>query len=881
MYCHKCGMQNPDEAQRCQVCEAALPDADQQDEAKIFTDLTQYPFRVILASLKNVALPLAIIAAPIVTLVYAFKKLTGSPFFSAIFNSKRPKFQRTNLDEFHRLHRKSFDKYAAYLSQQGFEPLLDFEDLGMIQGNLQRMLVNPQHTVYATLYLTKATGKVTHVSFLAITAQKTYLAVDNTFAVPIHYPRNVIVRHFLGQSLEQTYQHFLELVAERGETPRFLPLKYLLPIGCKVRMYSIEQGLRQGVLSVTGKETPGLATCYHHPSNVAVRVCSSCGTPLCEACYTRYQGRVYCSNCLPETAHVTTPREISVEGGYAGFGVRLLAALFDLALAAVLGVGVYVGAVYGLRRAPMLTASSPLTAPAIAFFVTQLVLVVFAVWYLILSLRRYGCTLGQRVFGLRVVDHDGTPPDTVAAVVRLAYHLLTCIFIFPVIGYLAILFRKTKQGFHDQLAGTFVMTRYPVRKAVLSWGLLLIIAGGSGWYSYHYVTPLLPFVGSMFDPTQFETEIALEPGWVRNFSDPDPGEKVLSFLTREERCIVSTSAGLHAIDIRTGATLWTDETLPNAIIQQAAAAGDDLPLLVFQYWEEKPVLSRLDPASGRVLWQHTLPIEEAQVVFDAQSIVVYTKTWIAEYTINGTLAWQSDDLSGLEYVMLNEGILCAQFSETAATICYRARGTGELLWSWEKSQFTPGYMLQDGYQVVYTPEGDSMLMYLPEQQQLWDTPQPIGYVIAHDDTYLYTSSAAIRREDGRSAFAYPPETHFGCLTDELVVLLNDAPDANELILVAKQSGAEKQRVQGNGWFGVRGLREDEQRLYLAVNRRPAEAQTVAVTSELLVIEKSAFSVQTILIGKNIRSLNFTIFPDEGVVFIPTYQQLGRYLLPKT
>lgn len=66
-----------------------------------------------------------------------------------------------------------------------------------------------------------------------------------------------------------------------------------------------------------------------------------------------------------------------------------------------------------------------------------------------------GQTPGMRVFGLRVVKTDGSALDYVRAFIR--YVGLIISFIVFAIGVIWVAFDANKQGWHDKIAGTYVV----------------------------------------------------------------------------------------------------------------------------------------------------------------------------------------------------------------------------------------------------------------------------------------------------------------------------------------------------------------------------------------------------------------------------------------
>jgi uncharacterized RDD family membrane protein YckC len=83
--------------------------------------------------------------------------------------------------------------------------------------------------------------------------------------------------------------------------------------------------------------------------------------------------------------------------------------------------------------------------------------VVIAVYCAVLWKLR-GATIGDIIFGLKVVRADGAPMEWVTVIVRA----LACFFSFIAVGlgFIWIAFDREKQGWHDKIAGT-VVVRHP------------------------------------------------------------------------------------------------------------------------------------------------------------------------------------------------------------------------------------------------------------------------------------------------------------------------------------------------------------------------------------------------------------------------------------
>jgi uncharacterized RDD family membrane protein YckC len=65
-----------------------------------------------------------------------------------------------------------------------------------------------------------------------------------------------------------------------------------------------------------------------------------------------------------------------------------------------------------------------------------------------------GRTPGMALFGVRVVRLDGTPVNPARSVVRALGYIVSAILM---LGFIWIAVDRRRQGFHDKLAGTFVI----------------------------------------------------------------------------------------------------------------------------------------------------------------------------------------------------------------------------------------------------------------------------------------------------------------------------------------------------------------------------------------------------------------------------------------
>ncbi len=131
---------------------------------------------------------------------------------------------------------------------------------------------------------------------------------------------------------------------------------------------------------------------------------------------------------------------------YAGFWIRVAAALIDTVLLSVL-IGIPLTLIYGSDY----WTSEELVA---GFWdaVFYVVPIVITVWFWV----KYLGTPGKMMLRLRVIDaNTGQSISTAKGIGRyLGYYISAIPFL---LGFVWVAFDKRKQGLHDKLAGTFVI----------------------------------------------------------------------------------------------------------------------------------------------------------------------------------------------------------------------------------------------------------------------------------------------------------------------------------------------------------------------------------------------------------------------------------------
>ncbi len=153
-----------------------------------------------------------------------------------------------------------------------------------------------------------------------------------------------------------------------------------------------------------------------------------------------------------------------LRGHYAGFVSRLTAFILD---AVLFGVSLTATAWFVNITEPVLRLRELLAEfgvditseefAAMTGLLTVLLLAVYYVFFWTIA----GKTPGKAIMGLRIVTARGKRPSLWRALRRLAGYLLTMLTFN--IGFLWIMLSKRRQGWHDLLAGTYVVYDWDAR----------------------------------------------------------------------------------------------------------------------------------------------------------------------------------------------------------------------------------------------------------------------------------------------------------------------------------------------------------------------------------------------------------------------------------
>jgi uncharacterized RDD family membrane protein YckC len=130
----------------------------------------------------------------------------------------------------------------------------------------------------------------------------------------------------------------------------------------------------------------------------------------------------------------------AVTGAKAGFWIRVLAFIIDSVILYVVNL------IVGLVLNPSTTGRSG---------IQTLLGIIYFTYFWSASSMWPGQTVGDKLLNLRVIKTDGTDLTIVQAFIRYVGLFVSFLVIF--IGVIWVAFDPNKQGWHDKIAGTYVV----------------------------------------------------------------------------------------------------------------------------------------------------------------------------------------------------------------------------------------------------------------------------------------------------------------------------------------------------------------------------------------------------------------------------------------
>ena len=324
------------------------------------------------------------------------------------------------------------------------------------------------------------------------------------------------------------------------------------------------------------------------------------------------------------------------------------------------------------------TIAGPDRALALGLMFAILFLAGLIPWYYLSFYRRSSQTLGQKLFGLYVVGPEGRPRDFRAALVRFVYFTLSLLFILPLGGYLFILFTKAKQGLHDRLAQTYVVTPKSAVKTIGAVIVSALLLAGTGWQAVNLYQSLPEsFFGSK---TKRIKKADLDNTWLFK---TDQALFFHNLMIFNNRCLIAAENRVHCLDIPTGKVLWEKDNLTFAYFPDPTA-GEESEILLITYFGEdkKQILLRAEPETGRIIWETAMETDEVLIYHNREILIAMDDNYLRAYDLDhGNVLWTVPSDSGLENeneIILGENIVYLKQGKEDISIEYMDKTDGSV-----------------------------------------------------------------------------------------------------------------------------------------------------------------------------------------------------------
>ncbi|MEA3336250.1 MAG: RDD family protein [Chloroflexota bacterium] len=150
-----------------------------------------------------------------------------------------------------------------------------------------------------------------------------------------------------------------------------------------------------------------------------------------------------------DPGQTTERRKLTI--GVKGFKPRLFAMVFDVLIMLTITLMVFFAVGFLTIVVSSYNPFDPVSFNLLLVGLGILVSVLYYVW----SWSKSGQTVGKAVLGLRVITDEGAPPSFGKALLRYVGYIISGIVLS--LGFLWIAFDRKRQGWHDKIAGTYVV----------------------------------------------------------------------------------------------------------------------------------------------------------------------------------------------------------------------------------------------------------------------------------------------------------------------------------------------------------------------------------------------------------------------------------------
>lgn len=895
MYCKECYFYHELNNDTCHYCGSKefINDTNENEQI-VYIDINKFYFSdLIKIYSKNNNFILLFLSLPVISIFYIIHKISHTPFLIPFAKSINLKKKAVTEDIIINWNSQSLKDTDTYLNLQGFIKLITYEDCSRFNPVITIVYVNIRYNHYASLEVNKTNKKAAMITFQIFSQKRFCLSVDNAADTRISYPKYVEEIHYPDSNVQDLYKRFCQHAIEFSGVSLKFSLNEYVPLAARLYEYSVDQAIEQKYLYLKNQDAShALQTCINHPMLPAVRVCSKCNAPLCEACYREAKFTVYCSLCINQKTSgekKDAPVEILSQHTVASVVYRLASLCIDVCIFGVVTFIVYHAFLFLFQK--LIPENIQISA---ALLCTLFMAAIGLFYYATILAKRSGTAFGKWIFGLKIVNKQGTPVSTIDIFVRFGLLAISTILVFPLPGYFFMLVNKKRQGFHDVLADTYVIkenekkTRFPSRH-ILAHFIIIICISCLCVYGIHYYRGYLK--------EGISQKINLKKQWELPFLS-DSVESVTLFK-HNNICIIQNRNTIQACNLIKKEVLWKKEKQQGVwsvpLGYRNKWITDKTQCILIENKPEKTIAS-FDIFTGIKKWDYTLESYHHSIVQSDSLLLFFNDTCLTAVNHSGEKVWikKMENDEKIVNVSINNHVFIkkAKGVETSHIILDLKNGTPLTTLALPKYELL--LSLRDGYQLM--KKGDTTILYsMNNTTTIWKKNLKISYVHAYHlfskpdseiSGIVYTNSFALNVLDGTILFTYPNDSRIICVTANDIIFSNYFYNTNSkkmseiLVFCDKITGKIKTKLQNHDCYSFYKIDENSQYTFLGSIQYPIIPFLKSREFILWKINNENTSTINKKIGTNVKLFKASITNNNKLIFIQQSNELGLYSLER-
>ncbi|MBI4665553.1 MAG: RDD family protein [Nitrospinae bacterium] len=785
-------------------------------------------------------------------------RATRRPLVKPAFKGRLLKYSRTSLPKAPEIDKKLLNGVTSSLRGHGFIPVMDRVVDSLIPRRFERLFANKERKLYALALFEPPSerAEIMVIAPMGETGEKFAIASNHSpwiLADPMgeaQFFPGAPVEELLaaadyktaGQDrslMKFSMKDFVARMADIHERRFDLAVKNKILL--KIREMKKDEALI----------VPSAPVCENHKDTPAVAVCAACAKAVCLSCHNRFDGRVYCPECLPKEAKAgETPSLDSPAEGLmpAGLALRGSIKVFEF-----------------LMFAALLTVLFPWEAYPASKIVYSTMASVLFIGYFYYPVTKWGATPIQRLCGVAVVDSEsGEPPKPASSLARTGYLLLSLVALFPFIGYLAAFKDPLRRGVHDRLAGTLVVTLNGGQKEKIGAASLIVMAGMLSLAGYQLKGEALRVAATALGGVTAPGYVSLPAKW-RVKADS------VATLNGPNMAAVLIGGELTAFDVATGKPLWISAA--QGVERILADPGSSLYFVIGKK-DGSGFIGAVSWKNGSLAWTAKLPGYPATAwAFTPNGLAVAGGDQVTAFDKAGKKMWSVPADGRITAITTARDTLIISVTGHGSRVISQRDGA-PLSRAAGLKPVAPG--AEGAY--LFSGRFNSMTLIPSTGAAVWKYEEPLSF--ATEETYggntLFARQAAVDKTTGAMAFKYPE----GCVCAGMIGKMPalTCPAERKLMVVDNARGRTLGEFYGIPRLDrVKLLWEDQEGYHLAAT---SSVQGDWVKTRLITLDHPFTRIKVAEIADFDGEPVIFYNEDRGALFISDGRGAGAYEAPK-